>query len=63
MLFDLEPAKEISGGPWYTDQEFDHEFLELLSREIIGFIKVQGMADVNQVANKIKISGISKVCC
>ena len=28
MLFDVEPAKEITGGPWYTDQEFDHEFVE-----------------------------------
>ena len=61
MLFHLEPAKEISGGPWYTDQEFDHEFLELLSREIVSFVKTQGMSEVNDIAGRIRISGISKV--
>lgn len=28
MVFELMPAKEITGGPWYTDQEFDSEFVE-----------------------------------
>ncbi len=28
----LEPNKDITGGPWYTDQEFDHAFIE------VGFI-------------------------
>lgn len=61
MLYELEPAKEVSGGPWYTDQEFDHEFLEMLSREILQFVRSQGMADINTIAEKIRISGISKV--
>eukprot|EP01040_Poterioochromonas_malhamensis_P021641 gene21641-26154_t len=26
MVFDMVPAKEITGGPWYSDQEFDHDF-------------------------------------
>ena len=25
MLFDVTPSKEITGGPWYTEQEFDHQ--------------------------------------
>lgn len=61
MLFDLEPAKEVSGGPWYTDQEFDHEYLELLSRELIRIVRAQGIADVNTIAEKIRLSGVSKV--
>ena len=24
MLFNLKPAKELTGGPWYTELEFDH---------------------------------------
>ena len=28
MLFDLEPAKELTGGPWYTEQELDSGFIE-----------------------------------
>ena len=61
MLYELEPAKEVSGGPWYTDQEFDHEYLELLSREILHIVRAQGITDVNTIAEKIRLSGFSKV--
>jgi DNA-directed RNA polymerase III subunit RPC6 len=27
MLYNLTPAKELTGGPWYTELEFDHEFI------------------------------------
>jgi len=43
MLYDLMPAKEITGGPWYTDQEFDHEFIQELSRFIVQFVRAQGI--------------------
>ena len=31
VLFDVVPAKSVTGGPWYSDQEFDHEFVSELS--------------------------------
>ena len=61
MLFELEPAKEVSGGPWYTDQEFDHEYLDLLSREIIQCVRALMFADINSIAEKIRLGGVSKV--
>lgn len=30
MLFNLQPAKELTGGVWYSDLEFDHEFINEL---------------------------------
>jgi DNA-directed RNA polymerase III subunit RPC6 len=30
VIYDLQPAKEITGGPWYTELEFDHEFVSEL---------------------------------
>ncbi|KAI9000961.1 hypothetical protein BD414DRAFT_504841 [Trametes punicea] len=30
MLATLEPAAELTGGPWYTDKELDTEFIKLL---------------------------------
>lgn len=30
MLFDLQPAKELTGGVWYSNLEFDHEFISRL---------------------------------
>jgi len=30
MLYNLQPAKELTGGVWYSDLEFDHEFISEL---------------------------------
>jgi DNA-directed RNA polymerase III subunit RPC6 len=27
MLYDIQPSKELTGGIWYSDLEFDHEFI------------------------------------
>lgn len=39
MLFHLEPSVELTGGPWYTDNELDTEFIKLLSRACLQFVK------------------------
>ncbi len=61
MLYDMFPAKEITGGPWYSDQEFDHEFVQELGNFIVQVVKNVGMADLAIIADKVRISGISKV--
>ena len=30
MLHELEPAKELTGGPWYGPDSFDSEFIAVL---------------------------------
>lgn len=30
MLYELEPAKELTGGPWYGPDAFDSEFITVL---------------------------------
>jgi len=39
MLFHLEPSVDVTGGPWYTDNELDTEFIKLLCSAILRFIK------------------------
>eukprot|EP00501_MAST-03F_sp_TOSAG23-6_P001769 GSMAST32.ASY1.ANO1.1846.1 assembled CDS len=34
ILFDLEPARELRGGAWYTDGEFDLEFISTIPESI-----------------------------
>lgn len=34
MLYDLQPSTELTGGVWYSDLEFDHEFIS----ELRGFL-------------------------
>jgi DNA-directed RNA polymerase III subunit RPC6 len=61
MLYDVEPAKEVTGGPWYTDQEFDHEFIEELCNFIVRYVNDKGITNVNDINDRVRISGISKV--
>ena len=35
------------GGPWYTEQEFDHEFVEELCNFIVQFVNSKGMIDLS----------------
>lgn len=31
MLFDLEPDRSLTGGAWYSDQDFEKEFIQVLT--------------------------------
>ena len=39
MLYHLDPSVEMTGGPWYTDNELDTEFIKLLSAACLKFIR------------------------
>lgn len=61
ILTELEPAKEISGGPWYTDHEFDHEFVQVLGATIVKYVKETGSLSANAIHDKVRRSGITNV--
>ncbi|KZT63169.1 hypothetical protein DAEQUDRAFT_734121 [Daedalea quercina L-15889] len=39
MLFHLDPSVEMTGGPWYTDNELDTEFIKLLCSACLRFVR------------------------
>lgn len=39
MLYEITPSKELTGGVWYSDLEFDHEFISELRTFIIKCIR------------------------
>ncbi|CAB9505807.1 III subunit RPC6 [Seminavis robusta] len=39
MLYNLTPSKELTGGVWYSDLEFDHEFISELRTFAIHCVK------------------------
>ncbi|WFD32133.1 34-kDa subunit of RNA polymerase III (C) [Malassezia sp. CBS 17886] len=41
MLYDLTPSIELSGGPWYTDNELDTGFIHELSMACLRFIQAK----------------------
>jgi DNA-directed RNA polymerase III subunit RPC6 len=61
MVFDMVPAKEITGGPWYSDQEFDHDFVNALGEIIVNIVQKGNIVSLQDIAHKVRISGVSKV--
>jgi DNA-directed RNA polymerase III subunit RPC6 len=61
MVYEATPAKEITGGPWYSEHEFDREFVSELSNYIVQMVKSQKMMDLTSICDKVRISGISTV--
>lgn len=39
MLFDLEPDRSVTGGAWYSDQDFDAEFVYVLNQTCFKFLQ------------------------
>jgi DNA-directed RNA polymerase III subunit RPC6 len=61
MLYDQTPTKEITGGPWYTDQDFDQKFTEELGKFIVKAVGSKGRANINEISEMVRNSGAFKV--
>eukprot|EP00163_Fabomonas_tropica_P024147 TRINITY_DN4176_c0_g1_i4.p1 TRINITY_DN4176_c0_g1~~TRINITY_DN4176_c0_g1_i4.p1 ORF type:complete len:287 (+),score=29.92 TRINITY_DN4176_c0_g1_i4:104-964(+) len=61
MLYDIEPSREVTGGAWYNEQEFDTEFIETLRQVCLSFVTHHGKAKLGAVTEHIKGSKISRV--
>ena len=54
MLYELEPSREITGGAWYTEHEYDAEFINVLREQCEKFIVGQGKVTLDQVSDFVK---------
>jgi len=61
MKFDLEPSREITGGAWFTDQEFDGEFVEVMRTQCLNFIRYKKRVTLQDVYDYIVESKVSNV--
>ncbi|XP_064621721.1 DNA-directed RNA polymerase III subunit RPC6-like [Lineus longissimus] len=44
MLFNLEPDRTVTGGAWYSDQDFESEFVEVLNQQCYKFLEQKASA-------------------
>ncbi|KAK2160255.1 hypothetical protein LSH36_137g04034 [Paralvinella palmiformis] len=42
MLYDLEPDRSVTGGAWYSDQDFESEFVEVLNQQCYKYLEQRG---------------------
>lgn len=39
MLYDIEPDRTVTGGTWYSGQEFDSEFIDVLTQQCYKYLQ------------------------
>lgn len=39
MLYNLEPDASVTGGAWYSDQDFEAEFVDILNQQCFKFLQ------------------------
>lgn len=61
MLYDVVAAKEITGGPWYTEQSFDTEFIRVLENVVINEVSTARRATVEYIAQRVRACGVAEV--
>lgn len=65
MLYDLEPDKSVTGGAWYSDTEFESEFVQVLHEQCYKFIRRNlpndSFVTSSQVKSYINDLNISKI--
>jgi DNA-directed RNA polymerase III subunit RPC6 len=61
MAFELTPSREVSGGPWYTDQELDTEFIKAIRVIILNILRKGGPRSRVQILTTVSKAGVAKV--
>ncbi|XP_030052098.1 DNA-directed RNA polymerase III subunit RPC6 isoform X1 [Microcaecilia unicolor] len=44
MLYNLQPDRSVTGGAWYSDQDFESEFVEVLNQQCFKFLQTKADA-------------------
>lgn len=52
MLMELTPSVEVTGGPWFTDQELDVDFVEQLTNQCYKYILMKVRTKSNRRENE-----------
>ena len=39
MLFNVEPDRSVTGGAWYSDQDFESEFVDVLNQQCFKYLE------------------------
>ena len=61
MIFELEPSATVTGGAWYTDNELDNEYIDVLRDACLQFVRKRRRATVAEISQFIREKKLSKV--
>ena len=61
MLYDLIPAREVTGGVFHSGHDLDVEFISILAKASVSFLKKHLIATASELLQYIKSIGLSKI--
>lgn len=61
MLYNLEPARSITGGAWYQDSDFETEFVDVLNQQCLRFLQ-QKRADAKKLVDSPYTIKLNSLC-
>ena len=62
ILFELEPAPQIAGGTWHTDQEYDEDLISVISNVVLVYLSTDKKGKtIQEITAAVKQSGVASV--
>jgi len=61
MLYNLEPDRTVTGGAWYSDQDFESEFVEILNQQCYRFLQEKQEESRKSMAGPLAARNMSLV--
>ena len=60
-LYNLEPDRSVTGGAWYSDQDFESEFVEILNQQCYRFLQQKQETSKKSLAGPLAARNMSLV--
>ena len=60
-LYNLEPDRSVTGGAWYSDQDFESEFVEILNQQCNRFLQQKQEMSKKSLAGPLAARNMSLV--
>lgn len=67
MLYNLEPDRSLTGGAWYSDQDFESDFVDALNQGCFRFLEkkrdnAKKLIGGPLVVNNHSYASVTEVC-
>ncbi|KAF0036941.1 hypothetical protein F2P81_009815 [Scophthalmus maximus] len=63
MLYNLQPDRSVTGGAWYSDQDFESEFVEVLNQQCFKFLQSKIITEENRFRSVRQTAAGSRHIC
>lgn len=59
MLYNLEPDRSLTGGAWYSDQDFESEFVDVLNQQCYRFLEMKKNKSIEIIGGPLVVNNNS----